>query len=107
MVERPAGLQHRPRAIEVDPVTQVEIRLGAGAQHRGQVEHAVGRGVDRAPDQRRIGDVAGHLDHARVVEAVRAAVAVHELGAVEQALGEFAPQKPGGPGDHHLHAAIP
>ena len=69
--EPAAALEQQPCRIEIDAHADVEIGFGLSAHDGGEMEDGVGIRGDRALDDRRIGEIAGHAAHARIAEVRR------------------------------------
>ena len=108
-----ADLEQRARTVEVDAHPEVEIRLGLAADDGGQMEDGGGLRRNEPLEQRAVGDVAGHLGDARIVEAFRRddvgqrdlvepfvpAVSADEMSALEQPGCEGLAEETGAAGD--------
>ena len=122
--QRPAGLEDVAGAIQIDPVAEIEVLLGIGADDRGQMEHAIGARADQAAHRGRIGDVAGGRLEARIVgqavglddieqgdrpDRLHGAVPVHQRAAGKERARELLADEAGAAGDHDAHcgASLP
>ena len=115
----PDGVEQPHRAVEIDPHPEIEVLLGFAADHRGEVEHHPGIGVDqglRGPGfteipesqvdarivrQRR--DARSDVAHDNAFDRMLGTVGAADHTALEQCRDEAAAEKPSAAGHQNLH----
>ena len=118
VAERLDGVEQPSRAVEIDPVAFVEIRLGLAGHDGREVEDHVGpRGDQRCGDagpgkvrgerldvERRVGRLGrcDNVDQCRLVDRLAAEIAVFD-----QARGQFRADHARGANNQNVHLSVP
>ena len=90
----PAGVEHQPGSIEIDAIAEIEIGLGARADHRRQVKNRIGGRGKHTIQERAVADVAGHLPDARISNAAGRKSLIEQHQFVEASAGTRLRRKP-------------
>ena len=116
--DQPDGIEQHPRAVEIDPVTLVEIEFRLARNDRRQVENHVGATRDQLFGGARDGKIGGdHIDRKSwlvrlgrrhdIVQGQAGDIACAEAPVTQQPLGQFAADHAGGTQNQNVQEPSP
>ncbi len=113
-----AGLENIPGTVDIYPHAEVEVFLGVGAYHSGEVKHPVGLRPDELPRKRGVRDVTrvdpdplvfreilrfGNVEKRQRLDFVLPPVGADQVTALQEGFGKLLADKPCRAGNDEVH----